>query len=116
MRGLRLPAAVAMALLALAACGRPARQPPSGDSGQAAATPAYSGYGTPPAPPSPPPPPDQLAAAQIVLEACRREAEVPNAPAVGPCMYDHGWVQKMTLDCSYGNKPNDAACYMPRGG
>ena len=77
--------------------------------------PAYSGYGTPPAPPSPAPPPDQLAAAQKALTACQRAAAVPNAQAVGPCMYHHGWTDKMTLDCSYGNKPNVAACYIPRG-
>ena len=77
--------------------------------------PTYSGYGTPPAPPSPAPPPDQLAAARKALAACQRSAAVPNAEALGPCMYHHGWTDRMTLDCSYGNKPNDPACYIPRG-
>jgi hypothetical protein len=80
----------------------------------ASGAPTDSGYGSPPAPPSPAPEPNQLAAAQKALAACQRAAEVPNAQAVGPCMYDHGWVLKMTLDCAYGNKPNDAACYSPR--
>jgi hypothetical protein len=108
MKGLTLGAAGAMALLALAACSK--------EPAQQAAAPTYSGYGAPPAPPSPAPPPDQLSAAQNALAACQQAAAVPNAEAVGPCMYDHGWAQKMTLDCSYGNKPNDAACYIARGG
>jgi hypothetical protein len=117
MRGLKFGAAGAIALLALAACGKETnQQSATGQPGALGGAPNYSGQGSPPAPPGPAPSPDQLAAAQQTLATCQQGAAVPNAEAVGPCMYDHGWVQKMTLDCSYGNKPNDAACYSPRGG
>ena len=116
MRGLTLAAAGAMALLALTACRKDtprqaAPDPPTPSAG----APAYSGHGTPPAPASPAPPADQIAAARQALSACQRAAAVPNAQAVGPCMYDHGWTDRMTLDCSYGNKPDEPACYLPRG-
>ncbi|MBV9994755.1 MAG: hypothetical protein JO127_06040 [Caulobacteraceae bacterium] len=105
MRGLTLAAAGAMALLALTACRKDTPR-------QAAPDPPAPSAG---APASPAPPADQIAAARQALSACQRAAAVPNAQAVGPCMYDHGWTDRMTLDCSYGNKPDEPACYLPRG-
>ena len=116
MRGLTLAAAGVLAVLALTGCHKDATQAATADRPAApSGAPTYSGYGTPPAPPSPAPPPDQLAAVQRDLAACQQAAAVPNAPALGPCMWAHGWTDRMTLDCSYGNKPNEPACYVPRG-